>query len=265
MSHFVSTGANFDDLNAQLLQRRAETEEQEEAESSEQAGEEFNNDGDTNDGTIKGRPTSTASTLDPEDGATRGGRSAGSTPRRPVARHAASTNSTPYLSRKNSEEDLTSTPTSTGRVGSRARKSMDYDARHSRLSALQRESDSASSSRAASPAHRQPHKQTKEVAFSEVIDQADSSSVSGSEGLQRTNSGIAHPHHRHHHHRFANSNQADETPHHILSADHHARLKESIHASEGTPPRKLGTWDGVFMPVSLNVSAVLNKREAGLV
>jgi len=259
MSHFVSTGANFDDLNAQLLQRRAETGDQEEAETSEQTGEEYD-DEETNDGTIKGRPTSTASTLDPEEGAMRGDRSAGSTPRRPIARHAASSNSTPYLSRKNSEEDLTTTPTSSGKVGGRARKSTDHDARLSRLSALQRESDSASSSRATSPAHRQPHKSSKEVAFTDPADRADSSSVSGSEGLQRTNSGMVHSP-RSHHHRFANSDQADGSPHHILSAGHHARLKESINASEVTPPKKLGTWDGVFMPVSLNVSDTLNKQE----
>lgn len=247
MSHFVSTGANFDDLNAQLLQRRAADEEQDDAENSEQANEDYEDD-EEGGGTIKGRPTSTTSTLEPEEGTSRAGK-LGAALRRPHPRHVPSSSS---MSRKNSEEDLTSASTSAG-VGGRNRKSYDQEVRNSRLSTLQRESDSPSSSRPTSPAHRQRHKLAKEVAFSEEVDEAEISSMSGSEGMKRTNSGIVHSHRSHHHH-FVNSDQGNGAPHHVLSADHHARLKESINATEKGAPRKLGTWDGVFMPVSLNVS-----------
>lgn len=251
MSHFVSTGANFDDLNAQLLQRRSEAEEQDDAENQEQAIEEYDQ-SETNDGTIKARPISTASTLDPDDGSRRV--RAGSFARRPLARHTASSSSTPYMSRKNSEEDLPSLSPSIGRP----RKSTDNESRKARFSSLQQRSRSPSSSRPTSPAQRPRHSLAKEVAFSKEVDEVRSSSSSVVENLPRTNSGFvepSYPRHRHHHnHHFANSNQQDVTPHHVLSIGHHARLKHSINASEVALPRKLGTWDGVFMPVSLNVS-----------
>lgn len=246
MSHFVSTGANFDDLNAQLLQRRSEAEEQDEADNQEQTNDEDDQD-ETNDGTIKTRPISTASTLDPDHGRLR----VSSSLRRPPARHIPSSNS---MSRKNSEEELPTLSPS----AARPRKSIDDNARKNGLSSLQQQSRSPSSSRPTSPAQRPRHSLAKEVAFSEEVDEVRSSSSSVVENLPRTNSGFAEPlrhrHHHHHHHHFANSDQQGSTPHHILSAGHHARLKHSINANEVTLPRKLGTWDGVFMPVSLNVS-----------
>jgi hypothetical protein len=256
MSHFVSTGANFDDLNAQLLQRRAADEEQDEAESSEQ-GNESSDDAEEKGGTIKGRPSSTASAHHSEDGSSKLGK-LGITSRRPHPRHTPSSSN---LSRKNSEEDLPAASTSGAAVG-RNRKSYDQEVRNSRLSTLQRESDSPLSSRPTSPAQRHRHKTAKGVAFSEEVDEAEVSSISGSDKMKRTNSGIVHSHHTHNHH-FANSDQGNGAPHHVLGADHHARLKESIRATETTATRKLGTWDGVFMPVSLNVS--LKKLEAEVI
>lgn len=249
MSHFVSTGANFDDLNAQLLQRRAADEEQDEGENSEQCNE--SSDVEEKGGTIKGRPISSISVHNGEDAAVKHSK-LGVPTRRPHPRHTPSSSN---LSRKNSEEDLPSASTSSN-VGGRNRKSYDQDVRNSRLSTLQRESDSPLSSRPTSPAQRHRHKTAKGVAFSEEIDDAEVSSISGSDRMKRTNSGMAHPHDTHNHH-FVNSDQGNGAPHHILGADHHARLKESMLANQTTATRKLGTWDGVFMPVSLNVSSFL--------
>jgi len=251
MSHFVSTGANFDDLHAQLLQRRTESEENEIDETENEEASQQSADGyevgDDNEGTLRGRPKSSASLHSSDEGIAGRHGQFGASMRRPHLDHTASSSTT--MSRKNSQEDLFPGQTSS-RNNRRDRKLSDPDMKQARLSGHQ-QSDSPMSSRPTSPPHRHRHNMHghKEVAFSEETDEPKSSASSTNETLRRSNSGAVHsPSHRH---RFAN---ADQRPHHVLGADHQARLRQSVQAAEVTPPRKLGTWDGVFMPVSLNVS-----------
>jgi len=71
-----------------------------------------------------------------------------------------------------------------------------------------------------------------------------------------------HPHHRNHH---ANgqegqdaTGQGNSGPHmHVLSLDAQAHLRNNGVIGSRSIPRKLGTWDGVFMPVSLNILGII--------
>ncbi|UZJ56363.1 hypothetical protein CBS101457_005683 [Exobasidium rhododendri] len=245
MSHFVSTGANFDDLNAQLLQRRTDSEENDLDEEESGSGDQQSNDdglkaSDGKNDTVKRRPKSSSSTLNPEDG-----RSSPSVRRPHMDHHASSSHHN--MSRKNSQEDFNATPTPsrTSERGSEAQKS--------RLS-IHRQSESPSSSRTASPRQRQRHSLHKEVAFSDDVEESQASPTSGHEQMNGSNDGdnLAPPHLRH---RFANAD--DHKPHHVLSAAHQARIKHNEQAGNTAPPRKLGTWDGVFMPVSLNILGII--------
>lgn len=252
MSHFVSTGANFDDLNAQLLRRRNESEEHEEEEEGSNSNEHNGvdkglDDEGANDGTIRARPNASYDTSRHSY--------AGSSSKRPLLGHAASTSSTPYMSRKNSEEDLIAAARTPRRTSDRHRFSAHL------------QSNSPDTSRPTSPAPkpRRSIHAPKGVAFSEDVNENSSSSASSSkERMQRSNSGIEHHiprrrHHQHHHHNHNASAKPDyqqdvHSPLHILSQEHQDRLAASGLMTEKAAPRKLGTWDGVFMPVSLNVS-----------
>jgi potassium/chloride transporter 9 len=247
MSHFVSTGANFDDLNAQLLQRRT----QEEGDDIEEEGEEQgdnsgsqtgqeSHESEGNDGTIKGRPNPYTS----QHGRNRHSRSS---LHRPKPDHHPSSAS---MSRKNSQEDFLSTPSSSRLTSRRERKLSDPDVQQARQSS-HHVYDSPQPSRPSSPPQQASHnlRDHKEVAFSDNVVEAKSASTSISEAVQRSNSGIVYPRHRSH-----NENGGHRHPHHVHDAEHQGRLKES--AEEVLPPRKLGTWDGVFMPVTLNVSFI---------
>lgn len=76
-----------------------------------------------------------------------------------------------------------------------------------------------------------------------------------------------HHHHHHSHHRTHHVNQQEGhnsvgqsttgTHMHVLSLDAQAHLRNNGVIESRSIPRKLGTWDGVFMPVSLNILGII--------
>ena len=216
--------------------------------------------GEAADGTVRAHPASSSSQPSAEEGDRRGIH-AGSVRRRPFLDHVtSSSSSSPYnLSRKNSHEDVAA-PASSARKSGRNRKLSDPDDSQARSSGVFRADSPHSASRPTSTSPRRPESMSaqNEAALSDNNDEPiGSSSGSANEQMHSAGTGMGqtlHPHHAYQHqHRFANDN-AEHIPHHVLGASHQARLRQSGHGAESLPPRKLGTWDGVFMPVSLNVS-----------
>ncbi|PWY98075.1 hypothetical protein BCV70DRAFT_40502 [Testicularia cyperi] len=122
-----------------------------------------------------------------------------------------------------------------------------YDARRSDLTASHHSSDdpyTQPSSGAHSTSTIRPRRPHKGVSFS------DKKAGPGEEG-----------HHGHHHHssrrRPARSNSGFQDP--ALGANGHLPRTKSLGmiSPAEMAPRKLGTWDGVFMPVSLNILGII--------
>lgn len=293
MSHFVSNRADFDDLNAQLLQRNTESSEQDEdVEALEEALHRANTEGGDGDesrdsvhdtGDWEGESRASGSgTLRPgvhyPEPMPSVSRSASPRTGPRTSQTGANLPMTPFArSRKNSEDDLAGL--ARRRTGNRDRKLSDPEtsARPSKpASPLSGHYDSAPPSRPPSAnayssgrregASTSRQREERNVTFGE--DAVDSSPHSqsfgeakqpgngtahlGNAGTQHHLHGFHHHHPHHHHHHDARRENLDDQ----MRARHD--LGQSRPAGHmAFPPRKLGTWDGVFMPVSLNVSVVL--------
>lgn len=268
MSHFVSKGADFDDLNAKLLQRNTESGEQDDVDELDRALQQANVEQQSGGGDAEGaeesvhgrttdkladvpskdarpppRPSSIASYFSESLGA-KGSRSA-SPNVRPSNR--ASTSTTPFtMSRKNSEDELASSTLK--RPGNRDRKLSDPDG------SFHKAAKAKSPKLATDSTQRHPDAPStctdRAVTFSDEPELVQASRSGKADGVVRSNSGVTYlaPPQRHMH--PGSQKLQHEAPEHATRDSAQERLAN--HAA--APARKLGTWDGVFMPVSLNVS-----------
>lgn len=311
MSHFVSTsGANFDDLHHQLLQRQpVEGSAQDEEELERSLHQEFRSHDEGNNVVDEGQaPGSTATAaagdtahvLSPalasrrrpdlsrptttyeQDTSSRasspfGGDKDGKK-QRSVSAAVPAPSSKPRRERKLSDPDegpaQTSLASEVGRgtpSGPRSGATSPTSGNRTRRNSAE---DSSSHLQAnAQPAmHRSAQYQHKEVTFDK--NEATTIPSDAKRNLARSNSNVPdmrsrynqqHHHHHHHHHHHPHHHLLPQDgeqgrQHHVLSPHAQSRLRSAGMISQAEmPPRKLGTWDGVFMPVSLNVSQLCYK------
>ncbi|MCO5592466.1 hypothetical protein L7F22_046468 [Adiantum nelumboides] len=110
--------------------------------------------------------------------------------------------------------------------------------------------------------HRSAQYQHKEVTFDK--NEATTIPSDAKRNLARSNSNVPdmrsrynqqHHHHHHHHHHHPHHHLLPQDgeqgrQHHVLSPHAQSRLRSAGMISQAEmPPRKLGTWDGVFMPI----------------
>lgn len=251
MSHFVSKGADFDELHAKLLQRNTESGEQESHDEIEEAGQHspqssseashgYEGDPSNAAGTLGERPSSIASYLSETISGQRS-----SSPFAGAAKKSSSSN-TPYnISRKNSEDDLTA---SLRRSGNRDRKLSNLDdSPHSTVRGKRNEPSKYVSKNSdaglTNTDDEQQHLLSHAVTSSEEPTLVKAGKAINDGGLTRSNSGVTH---------FTSIPAAHSLQHHHLQS-----AQERLASQVNRSPRKLGTWDGVFMPVSLNILGII--------
>lgn len=251
MSHFVSKGADFDELHAKLLQRNTESGEQESHDEIEEAGQHSPQSSSEASHGYEGEPSNAAATLGERPSSIAsylsetitGQRS--SSPFAGAAKKSSSSN-TPYnISRKNSEDDLTA---SLRRSGNRDRKLSNLDdSPHSTVRGKRNEPSKYVSKNSdaglTNTDDEQQHLLSHAVTSSEEPTLVKAGKAINDGGLTRSNSGVTH---------FTSIPAAHSLQHHHLQS-----AQERLASQVNRSPRKLGTWDGVFMPVSLNILGII--------